>query len=137
MSDHLYWRGGIQVPPIDELVESLRRKFKDQEEELARVKKENGQLKSEHYKDEELLKLKEENSSLKKRLFRGFEITKEEDEKITDWAFNHDCLRPTLKYEFTPTGIGIIGVVKCSCGKKLIFRDLNQNGYKEQNQGSY
>ncbi len=125
MSDSLYWRKGIKVPPIDELVESLRLKFKDQEEELARVRKENEKLKSEHYKEEELSKLSEEVNSLRRRLFRGFELTKEEDEQITNWAFNHDCLRPMLKYEFTPTGIGIVGVVSCSCGKKFTFRDLD------------
>ena len=121
MNDHLYWRGGVQVPPIDELVESLRRKFKDQEEELARIKKENEHLKSEHYKDEEISRLKKKVETLHKRLIRSFEVTEDEWDEIHKWLADKDSRGAS--YIFEPTGLGDFCKVRCQ-GEEFIFREL-------------
>ena len=55
----------------------------------------------------------------------SFELSEKEEKKLNDWKEKHNMkcklkkkrkLR-TLTYCFTPTGIGSIIVVQCSCGK--------------------
>ena len=109
-------------------------------ESLARLRKETEQLKSEHYKNDELAKLKTENERLHAMMRNGFEITNEETENINQWKIKHEEKKHGRKnskemfltgagggnytYMFVPTGIGIIGSVKCSCGAEYCFRDL-------------
>ena len=93
-------------------------------------------LKSEQYKDEELSRMKEKYDEMLKDYHRGFPISEEEDKKIMEWldeiTKDEDFVTKTggaiggrFTYEFIPTGVGIIGIVKDGrTGKKLTFREL-------------
>jgi hypothetical protein len=56
-----------------------------------------------------------------------FTLTDDEILTLREWdRAGHDCTITTegaigdrLTYQFTPTGLGIIKVVKCACGAKL------------------
>lgn len=107
---------------------------------LDQLRKENALLKSEHYKDEELIKLKTENEKLHVMMRNGFEITNEEAEDINHWKIKHEEKKHNRKkskemflagagggnytYVFVPTGLGVIGSIRCSCGAEYCFRDL-------------
>ena len=109
-------------------------------ESLDRLRKENERLKLEHYKDDELSKLNAENEKLRAMMRNGFEITDEETANINQWKIKHEEKKHNRKkskemfltgagggnytYEFVPTGIGVIGSIKCSCGAEYCFRDL-------------
>ena len=72
---------------------------------------------------------------MKEQLY-GFEPTEREDVKIREWKEKHNneahngsyayagAIGGRYTYEFTPTSIGTIGVVKCICGAEFVFRDL-------------
>jgi len=87
-------------------------------------------------KDEEIQKLKTENETLRRREYTSFVITPEEREFINNWKAAHIEESPSCgeykgaiggnwSYEFIPTSIGDIGVIKCSCGAEVIFKELS------------
>lgn len=64
-----------------------------------------------------------------------FSVHPEEVNKILTWEEKHikekhngnghaDVIDGRFSYEFTPTSLGDIGVVKCSCGGEFCFRDI-------------
>ena len=67
-----------------------------------------------------------------------FELTEEQQKKYEEWASTHECPYRTqgeLRYVgaiggadafcFTPTGLGIITVVKCACGAEINLTDYD------------
>lgn len=99
------------------------------------LKAENDRLKSEHYKDEEIQRLQQEVANWKKRVVGSFEINEDERLAIDEWKAKHiqekhngnqyaGAIGGRFKYIFTPTSIGEIGEIECSCGEKFCFKDL-------------
>lgn len=135
MSDHAYstHRDGIYVtvPPIDKLCAILKEKFLRQEEDNERLKQKIKDLESGVFAEEEMAKMKLNYESMKKDYYRGFPISEKEMDNIRKWIGEHEKEHPgghgavsgKYTYEFTPTGIGTFGCVKCSCGKKFTFQD--------------
>lgn len=82
----------------------------------------------EYSKDSEIANLQEENKQLRTDLYRGFPISKKENEAICQWQKQHKCcggaIGGSYTYEFTPTAIGTIGIIKCSDGSSFTFREL-------------
>lgn len=87
-------------------------------------------------RDEKIQELLTEIETLKKRGYGVFSITPEEQELIKVWKNQHiqedhhgdsyaGAIGGNWTYQFTPTSIGVIGEIKCSCGKKFTFRDLD------------
>ncbi|MBO5435925.1 hypothetical protein J6A31_09035 [bacterium] len=85
--------------------------------------------------------LRAENNRLKEEQHYGFPITKDEREKIDLWIEEHDlkehglftaddrlaaggCIGGRYVYSFTPTSIGIIGTIQCSCGAEFTFQTI-------------
>ena len=108
-----------------------------------RLKKENAELKDEHYRDEELQKWKAIAEEARADCNRGFPISEREWEAVKAWMDQHDREAHTLslgddstfvkrggaiggnyKYEFIPTSIGVIGTVYCSCGASFQFQEV-------------
>lgn len=96
---------------------------------------ENDKLKSEHYKDAEIQRLLSEVESWKKRVIGSFEISEDERLAIQEWKVKHvaekhkgngyaGAIGGRFTYHFTPTSIGTIGEIVCSCGDKFCFKDL-------------
>ncbi len=68
-----------------------------------------------------------------------FELDKEQQEKVKDFKNSHECKLSTndfgpryvgaiggsTTYSFTPTGLGVITIVKCACGKEIDITDTN------------
>lgn len=61
-----------------------------------------------------------------------FSVFPEEAEKIIAWQEKHvkeihypKGVVARFSYEFTPTPLGDIAVVKCSCGEEFCFRDID------------
>lgn len=108
-----------------------------------RLKKENAELKDEHYKDEELQKWKAIAEEARADCNRGFPISEREWEAVKAWMEQHDreahsldsdidaaftkrggAIGGNYKYEFVPTSIGVVGTVICSCGESFTFQEL-------------
>lgn len=115
----------------DEIVAITRRV----QGENNRLQAENKALKDEHYKDAEIQRLLAECQEWKARACRGFEIDEDERIAIDEWKKNHiqerhngkgyaGAIGGRFKYIFTPTSIGEIGEIQCSCGEKFCFKEL-------------
>ena len=112
---------------FDELIESLKQKYKRLEIINENLKEENEEHRNKTYEIGYVSKLREENKRLKEDYYRGFPISKEEKEAINKWKTEHykTCNRiGGCSYHFYPTELGVAGVVKCSCGAKFEFQEI-------------
>lgn len=131
----------IRIPKIHDLCLALEEKFKNQEETIQALKEENERIKSENYVSEELEHMKKKLEKMENQNKNGFPISDEEMKMILLWQKNHmekfhhiitSAKRTNLNgvsggrftYSFVPTSLGIIGTVKCSCGKEYCFREI-------------
>lgn len=112
---------------FDELIESLKQKYKRLEIINENLRKENEQHRNKTYEKDYISKLREENKRLKEDYYRGFPISKEEKEAINKWATEHykTCKEKGFSYHFYPTPLGVSGSVQCSCGAKFEFQEIN------------
>ena len=112
---------------FDELIESLKQKYKRLEIINENLKEENEEHRNKTYEIGYVSKLREENKRLKEDYYRGFPISKEEKEAINKWKTEHykTCNRiGGCSYHFYPTDLGIAGVIQCSCGAKFEFQEI-------------
>lgn len=126
---------------VAEAFQTIQREINLLEYQNKRLSEENSRLKNENYKDEELFKMKTQLEKMQQDYYRGFPISEEEQKSIREWMDKHDeevhhartlgdklklggCCGGRYTYEFTPTSIGTIGTVKCSCGAKFTFQDM-------------
>ena len=129
------------VYELDDALRAIRvRNMKDQER-IRYLEEENKKLKDNLYKDEELSSMENELNKMKSEYYRGFPISEDEENKINEWIENHErevhgiktyadklashgCCGGRYTYEFVPTSIGTIGIVKCSCGAEFTFQNM-------------
>lgn len=126
---------------LNNLFEKVDREIGIKDIRISYLEKENKKLKDEKYKDLELQKMKKELEDMKKECYNGFPITEEEKKKIEEWKNKHEqenhglktlkeknsfggAIGGTYTYEFIPTSIGVIGIIKCSCGEEFTFSDI-------------
>ena len=112
---------------FDELIESLKQKYKRLEIINENLKEENEQHRNKTYEKGYVSKLREENKRLKEDYYRGFPIRKKEKEAINKWKTEHykTCNRiGGCSYHFYPTDLGVAGVIQCSCGAKFEFQEI-------------
>lgn len=126
---------------IDTFVEDIKHELQGKDIRVEYLEKQNQELRNEKYKDNELSRMESELKTMKEDYYRGFPISEEEQKSIREWMNKHDeevhhartlddklklggCCGGRYTYEFTPTSIGTIGTVKCSCGAKFTFQDM-------------
>ena len=126
---------------VEAAFKTIQNRIEILESQNGRLAEENKRLKNEHYKDDELSEMKDKLDKMQSAYYRGLPISDEEKKKIEEWKNNHDryahmirsiddrleiggSIGGRYKYEFIPTSIGTIGVVKCRCGEQFVFRDI-------------
>ena len=126
---------------IDTFAEDIKDELKRKDMTLKYLELQNRELYDEHYKNNELKQMLDEVNKMKDDYYRGFPISEEEQKSIREWMDKHDeevhhartlgdklklggCCGGRYTYKFTPTSIGTIGTVKCSCGAEFTFRDM-------------
>ena len=126
---------------VEAAFKTIQNRIEILESQIGRLAEENERLKNEHYKDDELSEMKDKLDKMQSAYYRGLLISDEEKKKIEEWKNNHDryahmirsiddrleiggSIGGRYKYEFIPTSIGTIGVVKCRCGEQFVFRDI-------------
>ena len=65
--------------------------------------------------------------SLSKGNGRSFSLDTDQSTQVAKWKANHECsirraytaIGGGTSYEFTPTGLGEVVIVKCGCGDEL------------------
>lgn len=121
-------------------IDDLTQIFKSQADIIERQSKMINRLESEHYKDDKIRELQEQIRDLRSEPNTMFHTSPDEWQKIDEWIDKHtkekhwDSARnrpaPSgiiggrYSYEFTPTSIGTIGVIKCTCGDEFTFKNL-------------
>ena len=125
---------------VSDLCQGIIDKVDTYEKRIKYLEEENKKLKDEHYKDSEMQRMKAELKEAKEDLYRGFPISKEEEKRIKKWQDKHDaeahglktfkervhaggCIGGRYTYEFIPTSIFTVGIIKCSCGEKYKFTE--------------
>ena len=105
------------------------------------LREENKKLKSKAYKDNELKKMKEELDTMRDAYHHSFPVSEEEWTSIGTWMRKHEeevhgikteeqrlaaqgCSGGRYSYIFTPTGLGISGVIRCICGAEFEFQEI-------------
>lgn len=125
---------------VEKSLKTIKEALESKDKTIETLRKENNYLKNEYDKDKEIAKLKQQLEEARKDNRRGFPISEAEDKAITEWQEahikkkhwdkHHNCPKSfgaiggNFTYEFTPTSIGIIGTVKCSCGESFDFQEL-------------
>ncbi len=61
-----------------------------------------------------------------------FDLTPKQLKKIDEWAYDHHCpiayegaIGGKITYQFTPTSLGMVEKVICSCGKECDVTDYD------------
>lgn len=95
---------------------------------------ENKKLKDKAYRDTELQRLQNRIAEMEEASRYGFKISKNEFDAINEWTKEHNASAHNNRsfgacggrytYCFTPTGIGMHGVVRCSCGAEFEFQEI-------------
>ena len=82
-------------------------------------------------KDSEIQKLQQELRELRSKIYDDFTLTKEEHIEIIAWQTEHKKAKHGDKhydhwsFEFTPTGLGLIGCCRCNaCKEEFMFRGI-------------
>lgn len=118
----------LNVPPFEEIIKLLNARYDYTVSRVDTLEAQVKKLKDKHFEGTELGKLKEERDNFRKLYHQSFYLTDKEKENVEKWRKEHEkddkehCHYQT--YCFTPTELGIVGVVKCSCGKDYTFREL-------------
>lgn len=112
------------------IVNDLLKRLRQLELSVENLKKENTELKSEHYKDEQLSNMKDKLNKMEKEYYRGFPISKEEETQINKFKDKyrnkyHGAIGGAFTYKFTPTSIGIAGEVIAPNGESFTFKELS------------
>ena len=111
------------------IVNDLLKRLRQLELSVENLKKENAELKSEHYKDEQLSNMKDKLNRMEKDYYRGFPISEEEEEQINKFQDKYrkyyGAIGGAFTYKFTPTSIGVIGEVIAPNNESLVFKDLS------------
>ena len=131
-----------KIPELKSYINAIIELFNKQYETIICQAEEIEELYSQHYNDPIIKQLQVEIKQLKDNKSKEFDFncTADEWNKIWAWTNKHTkekhwdsvCDCPTssgtiggrYSYEFTPTSIGTIGVVKCTCGDEFTFRNL-------------
>lgn len=128
----------VEILPIQDICEMLIIKFNKQDELIERLKNKINELEQANWKDKELQQMKEELTRTKEEANLGFRISKEEFEAATKWMYEHEkekhcdpdrkfsrggAIGGSYTWEFTPTGIGTFGSIRCSCGDSFTFQE--------------
>ena len=125
---------------FDDAIKSTIQEYAQLEERVKSLSKECNELKTKlndrFAVDKEIARLNEIIDNQDEQLHCGFNISRQEYQAITEWVRQHNLTKHGseyvyrgaigggLTYIFAPTGIGMVGKVKCSCGEEFCFRNL-------------
>lgn len=127
----------IRVQDFYQSIDSIKWQYEVDQNKIKILTEQNKKLRDEKYKDEELQRISEELKKCQFKMRYGFELSADEEFRINEWKLLHGCRHRTrsgntiyegrdgkFQYMFTPTSIGTIGEIMCSCGEKYCFREL-------------
>lgn len=125
----------IRVDPFEDAIKSIRTRYAKLEEENRRLVKKNQELRDGVFATDYVKKALAEAEKIRNEFRMGFPMTEEEVYKAQEWIKTHDkeehphqsagAIGGRYTYEFTPTSIGVLCSVRCSCGDRCDLTDLS------------
>lgn len=125
----------FNVETLQRTLDDLRRDVENMHKIIDKYAEENRKLQSEYYKDELVAELRADCLALEKERKRSFTITEAEQKAIDEWRHTHEqynhggsgtdgAIGGRYTYHFTPTSIGTVGKIQCSCGVEFTFSEV-------------
>lgn len=124
----------VQLFSVDHHLKALREMIIDKDNTIERLRERVAELEDEHFKDVKLGEMKDSLIKMQEEFYRGFPISKDEKHEVVNWMKKHEeeshkgmssgTIGGRYTYCFTPTSIGEIGTIRCSCGAEFTFREL-------------
>lgn len=125
----------LNIKDTEECIDIISKSLKHKDNQITLLQNQVYALKLEHYKDVVMQDMQKEIDELKQLLQNSFVITNSEKQVIDRWIERHTqekhnnntyagAIGGRYTYEFTPTSIGNMGVIKCSCGEEYTFSVL-------------
>ena len=128
------------IDQLSKLIAVIQDDFRRSENLILRLREDNEALRSKHYKDDQLKRLQADLDKARSMTSVGFCVTNEQQQRIEEWKRSHvnqlnakknrECCEKAgaiggrFTYCFTPTSIGTVGTVRCSCGAEYCFNEL-------------
>lgn len=124
----------IKIEDIDAVCENIKYLIKESQGENERLREENEKLKSAHYATDAIKEMQTQLEEMRKDYRRGFPIDEATDKKARDWMREHDekkhkfrksgAIGGSYSWNFTPTSIGTLASIKCSCGEEFYLGEV-------------
>lgn len=124
-----------RIQKMEKFIHQQKVDLNSTENTIRQMEREIERLRSEAYKDEALQDANETIELLRKAFDKSFTISEEEYAEIENWKKQHEleahngagttgAIGGRYTYSFTPTSLGTVGTIHCSCGAEFTFSEI-------------
>ena len=125
----------VKVETFDDAMNSIRLRYQKLQDTIKQLSQENKELKSGVFATNYVREAMVEAEKIRNEYRLGFPMTEEEVQKADKWTKEHTesahkgesfgAIGGQYTYEFTPTSIGVLCGLRCSCGAHITLTNLN------------
>ena len=125
----------VKVETFDDAMNSIKLRYQSLQDIIEKLLKENQELRSGVFATNYVQEALANAEKIRNEYRLGFPMTEEEVQKAEKWMKEHTesahkgesfgAIGGQYTYEFTPTSIGVLCGVRCSCGAHITLTDLD------------
>ena len=125
----------VKVETFDDAMNSIKLRYQSLQDIIEKLLRENQELRSGVFATNYVREALANAEKIRNEYRLGFPMTEEEVQKAEKWMKEHNesahkgesfgAIGGQYTYEFTPTSIGVLCGVRCSCGAHITLTDLD------------
>ena len=125
----------VKVDTFDSAMNSIRLRYQKLQDRIERLSQENKELRNGVFATNCVREAMAEAEKIRNEYRLGFPMTEEEVQKAEKWIKEHNesahitesfgAIGGQYTYDFTPTSIGVLCGLRCSCGAHITLTDLD------------
>ena len=125
----------VKVDTFDNAMNSIKLRYQKLQDRIEHLSQENKELKSGVFATNYVQEAMANAEKIRNEYRLGFPMTEEEVQKAEKWIKEHNesahkgesfgAIGGQYTYEFTPTSIGVLCGLRCTCGAKITLTNLN------------